>query len=444
MEKNHNFTQGAILMPLVKFAIPMLMAMLLQSAYGAVDLMVVGQFALPLDVSAVSTGTQIMMSLTVLVTGAAMAVTILLGQYIGQGRPDRAGEVVGTGICLFVIMTLVMTFFSMLFANQIAAILRAPADAFARTVSYVRICCAGFVFIISYNVLGSIFRGVGDSVMPLISVAIASVFNIAGDLLFVAKMGLGASGAALATVMAQAFSVMLSMIIIKRRPLPFRLHRSMIKIDRDLLKRIISLGSPIVLQDLLVSFSFMFIMAITNSRGVITSAGVGVAEKLCAFIMLVPSAYSQAVSAFVAQNIGAGKPDRARKALRYGIVTSVAIGVVIAYFSYFHGDLMAAIFSKDARVIDAAWLYLKAYSIDTIMVSFLFCFIGYFNGCGKTFFTMVQGVFTSFAIRIPFAYFVSRVPGSTIFHIGIATPMSSFVRVMMCVVYYTLLRKKEE
>lgn len=444
MEKTRDFTRGGILLPLLKFALPVLAAMFLQSAYGAVDLLVVGQFALREDVSAVSTGTQIMMSLTVIVTGFAMAVTILLGQFIGQGRPDRAGQVIGTGVCLFRALAVAMTFFSVVFAEGIAAILHAPADAFGQTVAYIRICCMGFVFIIAYNVLGSIFRGAGDSSLPLISVAIACVFNIRGDLFFVAQLGMGAAGAALATVMAQAVSVLLSMAIIRRRKLPFEFRRDMIKVEGDLLKRIISMGLPIVLQDLLVSVSFLFLLSITNSRGVIVSAGVGVAEKLCAFIMLVPSAYSQSLSAFVAQNIGRGKPERAKKALGYSVIASLSVGFVIAGYTFFRGDAMAAIFSADGRVVASAWQYLKAYAVDTVLVSFLFCFTGYFNGCGRTFFTMVQGVFTAFAIRIPVAYVVSRIAGSTLFHIGLATPASSFVGILMCIFYYFRLSKGEK
>lgn len=443
MKNNHNFTEGEILKPMLTFRGPVLLAMFLQSLYGAVDLMVVGQFAQAADVSGVNTGSQVMMMLTYVVTSFSMAVTILMGQYIGEKSPEKAGDVIGTGIVMFAIMAVAMTFLGVIFAPNIAQVLQAPRDAFSQTVSYIRVCSSGFIFIIAYNVIGGVFRGVGDSVMPLISVAIASVFNIFGDLFFVAKMGMGAKGAALATVMAQVLSVILSAAIISKRKMPFILTREKIRLNGGLAKRITSLGTPLLLQDILVSISFLFLLAITNSRGVIVSAGVGIAEKLCSFIMLVPSAFSQSVSAFVAQNVGAKKMDRANKALKYAIMVSICVGLVIAYVAFFHGDVLCEIFSKDKDIIAAAWEYLKAYGIDTIICSFMFCFLGYFNGRGKTMFTMAQSLVGAFCVRIPIALAVSKIPGSTIFQIGLSTPASSLVQMTMCLIYFAVLKKKD-
>lgn len=272
--------------------------------------------------------------------------------------------------------------------------------------------------------------------MPLITVAIACVLNIGGDLLFVSVFHMGAAGAAMATVLAQAVSVVLSLAIIRRRELPFRLGRGDIRFDGPVIRRILALGTPVAFQDLLVSISFLVIIAIVNSMGVIASAGVGVAEKLCAFIMLVPSAYMQSMSAFVAQNIGAKRLDRARKALLYGIGTSVAVGFLMFYVSFFHGDWMAGLFARDRQVILAAADYLRAYAIDCILTSFLFCFMGYFNGGGKTLFVMGQGILGAFCIRIPVAYAVSRISGVSLFYIGLATPASTVVQIVLCVWYF--------
>lgn len=299
------------------------------------------------------------------------------------------------------------------------------------------------MFIIAYNVMSGVFRGVGDSVMPLISVTIASVFNIIGDLFFVKSMGMGAKGAAIATVMAQVISVILSTFIISKRKMPFILTKDKLRIDKSIAKKIFSLGTPLLLQDILVSISFLFLLAITNSRGVIVSAGVGIAERLCGFIMLVPSAFSQSVSAFVAQNVGAKRMDRANTALKYALVVSVCVGLVIAYVAYFHGDILCEIFSNNPEIIAAAWEYLKAYGIDTVICAFMFCFIGYFNGRGKTVFTMAQSVISSFCIRIPMALIVSRIPGSTVFQIGLSTPASSVLQMTMCLIYFIALKKKD-
>lgn len=436
MKQVKNFTEGPILFPLIRFALPVLAALFLQTMYGAIDLLVVGQFSDAANVSAVSTGSQFMQTLTVLMNGLAMGLTILIGQAMGRSQPQQAGKTAGNGICIFFILALAMTVGAIAGANPITQLLHAPQEAFSLTADYIRICSAGSIFIVAYNVLGSIFRGIGDSKMPLIAVSIACVCNILFDLLFVAVFQLGAAGAAFATVIAQAVSVILSSEIIRRRALPFSMTKKDLLMDRKTIKQIFTLGIPIALQDLLVNISFLVMMAIVNALGVIASAGVGVAEKLCGFIMLIPSAYMQSLSAFVAQNIGAGRPDRARKTLQYGISTSILAGVFMAYAAFFHSEQLAAIFANDHDVILAGADYLRAYAIDTLLTSFLFCYIGYFNGCGKTFFVMVQGIAGAFFIRIPLAYFISQISGATLFQIGLATPSSSIVQIALCVLYY--------
>ena len=277
--------------------------------------------------------------------------------------------------------------------------------------------------------------------MPLITVAIACVINILGDLLFVAVLQMGAAGAAIATVMTQAVSVMLSLLIIRKRSLPFVFKRNSIQFGKKNMIKILSLGTPIAFQELLVGISFLVLLAIVNSMGVIASAGVGVAEKLCGFIMLVPSSFMHAMSAFVAQNMGARKPDRANKALFYGIGTSLMAGIVLFYLGFFHGDMLSAIFAKDPNVILASADYLKAYALDCLLVAFLFCFIGYFNGCGQTFFVMLQGIVGAFCVRVPVAFLISKVPGVTLFQLGLATPCSTIVQIVLCILYFFLNKK---
>lgn len=446
MQKTNDFTQGKIFKPLIQFAMPVLLALCLQAMYGAIDLLVVGQFGTSADVSAVATGSQMMHMITAVITGLAMGTTILLGQAIGQRKPKEAGKIVGAGICFFLVLAVVITVFMMFFTQPFAVIMHAPAEAFDKTVSYVKICSAGAVFIVAYNLLGSIFRGMGDSKTPLFTVFLACVFNVLGDLLFVAVFGMESNGAALATVLAQAFSVLLCLIVIKKKGLPFSFSGKDIRFERHVILRTVKLGLPIALQDGLVSMSFLVIIAIVNGLGVVASAGVGVAEKLCAFIMLVPSAFSQSLSAFVAQNIGAGKKDRAKKSLLCGMAASFVIDILMAYFAFFHGDILAGIFSKEPEVILAAADYLKAYAIDTLMVSFLFCFIGYFNGCGRTTFVMLQGIAAAFLIRIPVSYLMSRAEPVTLFGVGLAIPMSTVVGIMLCGGYFWYLernRRKE-
>ncbi len=442
MSKVSNFTEGKIFSPLLKFAIPILLALFLQTMYGAVDLLIVGQFGNAADVSAVSTGSQVMMTITVIITGLTMGLTILIGQKLGEGNSKEAGNVVGSGISIFAIIAIVITVLIVSFASPISTFMHTPKEAFDSTVMYIKVCASGSIFIVAYNIIGGVFRGLGDSKTPLITVGIACVTNIIGDLIFVGIFKMAATGAALATIMAQAISVILSVIIIKKRGLPFEFSRKSIKFHKGLTSKIIKYGTPIALQDGLVHLSFLVIMIIGNSMGVIPSAGIGVAEKLVGFIMLIPSSFSQAVSAFVAQNYGAKKYHRSRKVLVYAISASLCCGVVMFYITFFHGNLLAGMFSKDKDVVLAAWEYMKAYGIDCLLTAIMFCMVGYFNGCGKTTFVMIQGIIGAFGVRIPVSYIMSKILPVSLFKVGLATPMSTFVQIILCVIYFMILSKK--
>lgn len=380
MERNTTFTEGKILQPLILFAMPVLFALFLQAMYGAVDLLVVGKFASSADVSAVSTGSQIMMTLTNLISCFAMGTTVLLGQLIGCGKKEEGGKAVGTAMVMFAGIALVMTVLLVCFAPQISSIMHAPKEAFDKTAAYVRICGCGMIVIVAYNLIGCIFRGIGDSKMPLFTVAIACVCNIAGDLVLCAGFHMGTTGAACATVFAQVVSVVVSFGFIRKKQLPFVFKKENVRIHKDLLKKMAGLGAPIALQDLLVSISFLIILAIVNSMGVTASAGVGVAEKVCAFIMLISSAFMQSMSAFVAQNYGAGRMDRAKKAL--------------------------------------------------------------YNGIGQTNFVMLQGIAGAFGVRVPVSYLMSIRPDTSLFKIGLATPMSSVVQLLLCLGFMVILNRR--
>lgn len=426
--------------PLLLFAVPVLLALFLQAMYGAVDLLIVGKFASSADVSAVSTGSQIMTTLTNLVSSFAMGTTILLGQQIGSGKKEEGGRTVGTAILLFAGIAVIMSVILVVFAPQVSSLMNAPEEAFQKTVNYIRIC-GGMLVIVAYNLIGCIFRGLGDSRTPLITVAIACVFNVAGDLLLCAVFGMGTAGVAIATVFAQIVSVIVSFILISKKDLPFTIKKENIRIHKTYLRKMTAFGAPIALQDLLVSISFLIILAIVNDMGVIASAGVGVAEKVCAFIMLISSAFMQSMSAFVAQNYGAGRLTRARKALHYGIAVSFTVGIVMFAITFFHGDILAGIFSSDPEVIAAAADYLKAYAIDCLFTAIFFCYTGFYNGIGRTRFVMIQGILGAFCVRVPVSYIMSIQPNTSLFHIGLATPISSILQLILCVGFMLWLQK---
>lgn len=444
MNQKHSLTEGNILKSLLTFAIPVLFSLLLQALYGGADLLIVGRFADTVDVSGVATGSMLLSTVTNIITGLSMGITVAVGEKIGLKKERDAGKAIGAGIWLFTVFAAVLTIFLTAGAPVLAGLLHAPEAAFAQTVRYIRICGAGAVFIVSYNVLGAVFRGIGDSKTPLFTVIIACLINIAGDLLLVAGFHMGAAGAAVATVTAQAISVVISMALIKRRTLPFAFQKEDIRFDRQIIGKELKLGIPVGLQEFLVGTSFLVIQTVVNSFGVTASAGVGVAEKVCVFIMLVPSAYMQSMSAFVAQNMGAGNPKRADRALLCGVSTAFCVGLLMCVLTFFHGDLMAALFSPDAAVIAAAHSYLKAYAIDCLLTSFLFCFIGYFNGCEKTLFVMLQGLIGAFGVRIPIVWLVSRIPGATLFQIGLGTPASSLVQVTLCLGMFFWMHRKNQ
>ncbi len=439
----NNLTKGPIFKSIVKFALPVLLALFLQALYGAVDLLIVGHFGSTADVSGVATGSGILNTINMIISGFAMGVTVLVGRRIGNREPDKAGRAIGSAICLFGVFALILTIIVPILAPTFASLLNAPEEAFIQTVGYIRICGFGLLFIIAYNLLGAIFRGIGDSITPFIAVSIACVCNIILDLLFVKQFQLGANGAALATVIAQAISVILSLIIISRRKLPFTFKLSHIKFGTDVLKEL-TIGAPIALQELLVGISFMVIQGVVNNIDLYASAGVGVSGKVTAFIMLVPSAFAQSMSAFVAQNLGAGENKRARKALYYSIISGLVIGVFMFFLSFFKGDFFAGLFDNSPEVIEAGALYLKAFAIDCMLTPFLFCFIGYFNGYGKTLFVMLQGLIGAFGVRVPLCLFFSKQSWATLFHIGLSTPASTILQIILCVGMFIVVSKQEK
>ncbi len=443
MGKTNNLTTGNIFGTLISFALPVLLALFLQAMYGAVDLLVVGRFAETADVSGVATGSMLMQTVTNVITGLAMGITILVGRRIGENQPRKAGMAVGGGICMFSVFAVILTAALVFGSGTIASVMHAPKEAFEQTSAYIKVCGAGAVFIVAYNVLGSVFRGIGDSKTPLIAVSIACILNVFGDLLLVKVFGMGAEGAALATVISQAASVVISLCIIARKKLPFDFSKRSIRFNREVISMELKLGIPVALQELLVGVSFLVIQTIVNTIGVTESAGVGVAEKVCIFLMLVPSAYMQSMSAFVAQNMGAGEEVRAKKALGYGIATAVSVGVIMSYLAFSHGEFLSMLFTKDTGVAAASHSYLKAYAIDCLLTPFLFCFMGYFNGCGKTLFVMLQGIFGAFFIRVPIVYLMSLTEGATLFRIGLGTPASSMVQILLCLIMFRYYQKKQ-
>lgn len=436
-EVNNDFTKGNIVGKLLRFMLPVLGALILQAMYGAVDILVVGKFGTTAGISAVSTGSNIINMIVFTIAGLSMGITVLIGRYLGEKKEDRIGRVLGGAICFFFVLAVVIAIVMLVFATPISRLMQAPKEALELTVQYVRICGGGIFFIIAYNVISAIFRGLGNSRLPLIFVAIACVTNIFGDLLFIAVFHWNVAGAALATVLAQAVSVVLSLIIIKRQRLPFAMHREDICFNEQI-RIFLQIGIPVALQEFLTQISFLALCAFINRLGLEASSGYGVANKIAAFVMLIPSSLMQSLAAFIAQNVGAGLEKRARKTMLYGMLIGSAIGIFVAAFVFLRGDLLAVLFTNDAAVIIKAAEYLKGFAPEAVVTCILFSFIGYFNGHNQTLFVMCQGIAQTFLVRLPLSYIMSIQPEASLMEIGLAAPSATIFGIVLNLVYYSI------
>ena len=433
-DKN-NFTEGSILKKLSLFMLPVLGALILQAAYGAVDLLVVGRFGSTAGLSAVSTGSQLMNLVTFMVTQLAMGATVLIARYLGEKKPERIGAVLGGATVVFAILAAVLFVLLVFFAHPIAVLMQAPSEALGLTTRYVRICGAGIFFIVAYNMLAAIFRGLGDSKSPLLFVLVACLINIAGDLLFVAGFKMDAAGAAIATVMAQAVSVVLAIVILLKKDLPFTLKKSDFRLNPQC-RKFLQVGLPLALQEVLTQASFLALCAFVNRLGLTASSGYGVASKIVSFAMLIPSALMQSMASFVAQNVGASKPKRAKQAMFTGMGIGLVFGCAVFALVMLKGDVLAGIFSTDAEVVQKGFEYLKGFAPETILTAILFSMLGYFNGNNKTVFVMIQGLVQTLLVRLPMSYLMSIQPNASLTSIGLAAPASTVVGVCLSIGCY--------
>lgn len=438
-----DFTQGSILKKLALFMLPILGALVLQAAYGAVDLLVVGRFGSTSGLSAVSTGSQVLNLVTFVITQLAMGVTVLIARYLGEKQPKYIGPVIGGAAIVFTIISVVLFAVMVGLARPISVLMQAPTEAVDLTTSYVRICGGGIFFIVAYNMLAAIFRGLGDSKSPLLFVLVACIFNIVGDLVLVAGFHLDAAGAAIATVFAQAVSVVCAIVILLKKDLPFKIQKSDLCLNSQCGK-FLSIGLPLALQEFLTQLSFLALCAFVNRLGLSASSGYGVACKIVNFAMLVPSSLMQSMASFVSQNIGAGNRQRAKKSMFTGIGIGLVIGSFVFALVMLKGDLLSSAFTTDAEVIANAYAYLKGFAPETLVTAVLFSMVGYFNGNNKTVWVMIQGLVQTLLVRLPMAYFMSIQPNASLTNIGLAAPTSTAVGIVLNVCFFLYLERKSK
>lgn len=442
MGKQQNFlTEGPVMKSLLGFTIPFLLANLLQSLYSAVDLIVIGHFTNDsVTISAVASGGQVILTVSCFIIGLTTGGTVLVGQFFGGNRIKEVNETVKTMITFFVSIAVVMTILMMFGTGWLASITNIPTEALAQAKQYIYISSAGIIFIFGYNMVSAILRGVGNSITPLLIVALACVFNLVGDLILVGGLQMGATGAAIATISAQGLSMIAAICYLKMQKFPFSFRFGY---HKELLKSLWSIGMPIGLQELLVQGSFLFILSIINTVSVDASAAYGVVTRINDFAMLPALAFCMSLSAIIAQNMGAGKIDRAKKFLKDSILISFAFGIFVFLLLELAPEPILGIFSKDTEIMEAGSMYLKTFSIEFLIIPFVFCLNGFFNGCGHTIFSALNNVFCTFAIRIPAAYLLSRMANATLFHIGLAGPLASGVSVIIAVIYLIMGRWKK-
>lgn len=435
-----NLTTGSVFKNIVIFSLPYFLSYFLQTLYGLADLFIIGQFEGVASTTAVSVGSQVMHMLTVMIVGLAMGTTVSIGRAVGAGDKKRMSACVGNTVTLFMLVSVVLTAALVLLVDPIVSVMSTPAEAVDGTARYLTVCFIGIPFITAYNIISSIFRGMGDSKSPMYFIAVACAANIALDYLFMGAMLLGPVGAALGTTLAQAISVLVAFIAIRRRSVA--VSRADLRPRRDVMGQILGIGVPVALQDGLIQIAFILITVIANLRGLTDSAAVGIVEKLISFLFLVPSSMLSTVSAIGAQNIGAGDYGRAKQTMWYAIGIAVGFGIIVSVLFQFIAEPVVGLFTPDEGVIAAGGQYMHGYIFDCLFAGIHFCFSGYFCACGKSMISFIHNISGVALVRVPGAYLMSKMYPATLLPMGLATAAGSILQVLICIVAYRIICRR--
>ncbi len=428
-----NLTSGSVLKNIIYFSLPYMLSYFLQTLYGMADLFIIGQFDGVAGTTAVSNGSQVMYMLTVIIVGLAMGTTVNIGKAVGRRDREDISRIIGNTVTLFMTISVVLMVVLILLVRQIVSVIGTPSQAVEGSVNYLTVCFIGIPFITAYNIISSIFRGMGDSKSPMYFIATACFANIVLDYLFMGVLKLGPTGAALGTTLSQTLSVLISLIYIRKKNTGIELEKSDLKPDKETIGKILKTGIPVSLQDGFIQVAFIIITVIANHRGINDAAAVGIVEKVIGVLFIVPSSMLATVSALSAQNIGAKKYDRAEKTLRYAIILTVSYGIVVATITQFISKLIISLFSPDSTVILLGSEYLTGYSWDCIFAGIHFCFTGYFCAYGKSYIGFVHNIISILFIRIPGSYLASAMFSDTLLPMGFAASAGSVLSILICV-----------
>lgn len=438
----NNLTEGNVWTTMVRFTAPFLLANLIQALYGAVDLAVIGRFCSPESVAAVSTGTQVTQIITSLITGLTMGATVLTGKYTGMKEEKAVKETIGTTFAVFTVVAGILTVLMLSFVEPVLKTLQTPEEAFVYAKTYVVICSLGILFICGYNAISAVLRGCGDSVSPMIFMAVSCVLNIIGDMILTGCLGLGVAGVAIATIGAQAVSMICAIVYLNRKNCIFTFRLKNFKIKGERVKELAKVGIPVSLQECMVRISFLYLLGVTNRLGVFAAAAVGIAGKYDVFAMLPATSVAGSMAAITAQNYGAGKPKRAFQSLMAGIGFAFSISFLFWMWAQLSPQTMIGIFSRDARTVQEGIPFFRTCSYDYLAVSFVFCLNGYLNGRSQTLFTMISVCFGALALRMPLIWLVNTYLPGNLGAIGMIAPIVSGIMAVYTLVYVLGDRRK--
>lgn len=438
-----DLTSGSVWKNIVYFSLPYLLSYFLQTLYGLADLFIVGQFDGVASTTAVSIGSQVMHMLTVMIVGLAMGTTVNIGRAVGARDSQKASKVVGNTTVLFVGVSVVLAVVLLVLVQPIVRVMSTPAEAVEGTVRYLTICFIGIPFITAYNVIASIFRGLGDSKSPMYFIAVACVANIALDYLFIGALHMGPAGAALGTTLSQTISVAVSLLVILKKKTGISVKRADFRPERVTMGQVLKIGVPIAAQDGFIQVAFIIITIIANRRGLSVAAAVGIVEKIISFLFLVPSSMLSTVSALGAQNMGAGKYERADQILRYAMGIAVGFGLIVSLLIQIIAGPVVGLFTTDATVILLGAQYIRGYIWDCIFAGVHFSFSGYFCAYGKSEISFVHNLIAILCVRIPGVYLTSKIFPDTLFPMGLATATGSLLSVIICMIAFGWLKKQK-
>lgn len=437
-----NLTEGSIMGNIASFAIPYMAAYFLQILYGLADLFIVGQYCDVDSTTAVSNAAQVMYMLTVVVIGLAMGTTVRIGRAVGAKDERQVSRIIGSTFVFFLTLSIVLCIVLFLLRSQIVLLINTPVEAISEATDYLTITFIGIPFIVCYNIIASIFRGMGDSRTPMYLIGLTCVENILLDYLFIGYFDMGAMGAAMGTTISQMCSVIISVLVVRKHRSIMNVSRKDFRWDGKTISEMLKIGVPVALQDGFIQVAFLTITVIANSRGLYDAAAVGIVEKSIGLIFIIPSAMLSTVSTISAQNIGAKKMDRAKKTLKYALLVTMTYGIVIGIVLQFVPEPLVRLFTNNEQVIHAGGEYLRGYAWDATMAGMHFCFSGFFTALGLSIISFSHNVASIVLVRIPLSYWTCITFPTTLYPMGLAIPAGSLLSVIICVVVYWYLFKK--